>query len=128
MELKLQKLFEALEKGKPGLWIAVGFITVALLGALDALTGNEISFSLFYLIPIVMVTWAVNQKTGLLMSFVSALTLSGAELATSEADSHPLIYASNTVIRIIFYSFVTYLVAALHKAQREEGSRPAPIL
>jgi len=120
MELNLYKLFEALEKGKPGFWIAVGFITVALLGVFDALTGNEITVSLFYLIPVVMVTWAVNQKTGLLMSFVSALTLLAAELAASQAASHPLIYALNTVIRTIFYSFVTYLVAALHKSQREE--------
>lgn len=120
MELKLYKLFEALEKEKPGFWVAASFITVALLGAVDAFTGNEITFSLFYLIPIVLVTWAVNQNVGLLMSFVSALTLLGAELVAGQVYSHPLIYVLNTVIRTVFYSFVTYLVDALHKSQREE--------
>lgn len=120
MELKLYKLFEALEKGKPVFWMSVGLIGVALLGAVDALTGNEITFSLFYLIPIVLVTWAVNQNAGLLMSVVSALTIFGAELVASQVYSPPLIYALNTVIRTIFYAFVTFLVAALHKAQREE--------
>lgn len=120
MELKLYKLFEALEKGKPVFWMSVSFIGVALLGGVDALTGNEITFSLFYLIPIVLVTWAVNQNAGLLMSVVSALTIFGAELVTSQVYANPLIYALNTVIRTIFYAFVTYLVAALHEAQREE--------
>lgn len=120
MELKLYKLFEALEKEKPSFWVAASFITVALLGAVDAFTGNEITFSLFYLIPIVLVTWAVNQNVGLLMSFVSALTLLGAELVAGQVYSHPLIYVLNTVIRTVFYSFVTYLVDALHKSQREE--------
>lgn len=120
MEVKLYKLFEALEKGNPVFWMAVGFSAVGVMGAIDSFTGNEITFSLFYLIPIILVTWAVNQNAGLLMSFVSALTLLGAELVAGQLYSHPLIYALNTLIRTVFYSFVTYLVAALHKSQKEE--------
>lgn len=120
MEIKLYRIFESLEKGKPVFWLIVGIVSVGLLGAADAVTGNEITFSLFYLLPIVMVTWAVNQNAGMLMSFLSAMMLLVAELIASWVYSSPIVYLMNTLIRTAFYAFVTYLVAALHKAQKEE--------
>jgi diguanylate cyclase (GGDEF)-like protein len=100
--------------------MTTGLVSVVLLGTADALTGNEITFSLFYLLPIVLLTWAVNENAGLLLSFVSALMLLGAELIGGQRYSHPVIFFWNTLIRAIFYAFVTYLVAALHTSQREE--------
>ena len=98
----------------------MGIGTIGLLGIIDILTGNEITFSLFYLAPIVAVTWATNQNSGLLMSSLSALTLLGAEIAGGQTYSSPSIYVLNTLIRTVFYTIVTYLVAQLHKARREE--------
>jgi diguanylate cyclase (GGDEF)-like protein len=120
MELQLYKLFEALEKRKPFFWDIMGVILVALFGVLDYITGNEIVFTLFYFIPIVLVTLAVNQRFGLFLSFLSAITLLAAEIAAGQTYSHPFFYFLNTIIRTVFYSFVTFLVAALHKAQKEE--------
>lgn len=120
MELKIKRIFEILEDGHPIFWTAVGIGSIGLLGIIDTLTGNEITFSLFYLAPIVIVTWAVNQEAGLLMSLLGALTLLGAEVAAGQTYSSPTIYVWNTLIRAVFYVIVTYLVAELHKARREE--------
>ena len=98
----------------------MGIGTIGLLGIIDTLTGNEITFSLFYLAPVVVVTWAADQSSGLLMSLLSAVTLLGAEIASGQTYSRPLIYVLNTLIRTVFYVIVTYLVAQLHKARREE--------
>jgi len=98
----------------------VGIGSIALLGVIDTLTGNEITFSLFYLAPIVLVTWTVNQEVGLLMSMLGALTLLGAEIVSGQSYSSPSIYVWNTLIRAVFYLIVTYLVAELHRARREE--------
>lgn len=117
---QLYKIFEALERRNPIFWGIVGVFLVGLLGVLDFLTGNEIVFTLFYFVPIVLVTLAVNQEMGLFLSFLSALTLLSAEIATGQTDSHPVIYLLNTVIRTVFYWFVAYLVAALHQSQKEE--------
>jgi len=97
-----------------------GIVVVGLLGTVDSLTGNEITFSLFYLVPIVLVTWSVNQNAGLLMSFLSALTPLGAEIVAGQTYTHPIIYVLNTLIRGLFYIIVTYLVAELQKSRREE--------
>jgi len=120
MELKIKRIFEILENGHPIFWTVVGIGSIGLLGIIDTLTGNEITFSLFYMAPIVVVTWTVHQEAGLLMSMLSALTLLGAEVAAGQTYSSPTIYVWNTLIRAVFYVIVTYLVAELHKARREE--------
>lgn len=120
MKLEIYKVFETLEKQKPLVWGVMGVILVVLFGVLDYLTGNEIVFSLFYFIPIVLVTLAVNQRFGLLLSFLSALTLLVAEISAGQQYSHPIYYLLNTLIRTVFYSFVVYLVAALYRSQKEE--------
>jgi diguanylate cyclase (GGDEF)-like protein len=118
--LKVRTIFEAFEKRSPLFCILVGILSIGLLGVIDALTGNEITFSLFYLAPIVVITWSVNQNAGLFMSFLGALTLLAAEIAAGQTYSQPYIYVLNTLIRTIFYVFVTYLVAQLQEARREE--------
>jgi diguanylate cyclase (GGDEF)-like protein len=120
MELNIKRIFEILENEHPIFWTAVGIGSISLLGVIDTLTGNEITFSLFYMAPIVVVTWAVHQEAGLFMSLLSALTLLGAEVASGQTYSSPSIYIWNTLIRAVFYVIVTYLVAELHKARREE--------
>ncbi len=120
MELKIKRIFEILENEHPIFWTAVGIGSIGLLGIIDTLTGNEITFSLFYMAPIVVVTWTVHQEAGLFMSLLSALTLLGAEVASGQTYSSPSIYVWNTLIRAVFYVIVTYLVAELHKARREE--------
>jgi diguanylate cyclase (GGDEF)-like protein len=120
MALKIYRILEAIENRSPVFGYIVGIASIGLLGAIDFLTGNEITFSLFYLVPIVLATWAVSQNGGLLMSFLSALALLVAELAAGQTYSHPLIPFSNTLIRTLFYLVVTYLVSELKKAQREE--------
>jgi diguanylate cyclase (GGDEF)-like protein len=120
MELKLYKVFEILEKRSPLFWKLAGMIAVGLLGIIDYLTGNEIVFSLFYLVPIFLVTLSVNQKMGFFMSFLSGLMLLVSEIAGGQTYSHPVIYFWNMLIRTVFYFFFTFLVAALHQSQKDE--------
>jgi diguanylate cyclase (GGDEF)-like protein len=120
MEQRAKKFFELLESRSHLFWTVVGITIIGLLGILDYATGNEFSLSLFYLIPIVLVTWAVNFKTGLFMSFISGLTLLSAEMAAGQIYSHPIFYFLNTLVRISFYLVVVYLVAELQKSRKEE--------
>ena len=98
----------------------VGTLAVVLVGLADYLSGNEINLSLFYLVPIVLVTWSVNFRAGLLISFLGTLSWLVAEYAAGHRYSHPLIYFWNTVIRLGFFVILTYLVAALRRSRREE--------
>ena len=120
MEHNTKSFFELFEKGSPLFWAGVGIASIGLIGVFDFLTGNEIAFSLFYFVPIALVTLAVGRKTGLAMSFLSALMLLAAEIAAGQTYSHPLVYVLNTLIRTLFYGVVAYLIAELQKSRREE--------
>jgi diguanylate cyclase (GGDEF)-like protein len=102
------------------LWRGAGILYVSFIGVLDYLTGNEISLSLFYLAPIVMVTWFVDKNAGLIISFLATLSWLVAVYAAGQRYSQASIYFWNLLIRVVFYAIVTYLVAELQKARREE--------
>ena len=118
--MKIQKLFSALENRSPLFWTVVGIVSIGLLGILDYLTGNEFTFSLFYLAPILLVTWAANLKTGQFLSLLSALTLIGVQIAAGLEYSHPVFYFLNTLVRAAIYVILTDLVDKLKKTQKKE--------
>ena len=120
MKRRVQNFLETLENKSPLSWTVTGILFIGLLGILDYATGNELTLSLFYLIPIVLVTGEVNRKTGLFMSFLGGLMLLGAEIAAGQTYSHPIFYLLNTLVRTSFYIVVVYLVAELQKSRREE--------
>src|SRR6266571_5535267 len=49
--------------------LMIGLLTVGMIGALDLLTGPDISLSLFYLLPITFVTWRIGRSAGFALSF-----------------------------------------------------------
>lgn len=120
MEQRAKRFVELLENKGPLFWTTAGLAIIGLLGLIDYATGNEITLSLLYLIPIVLVTWAADRKTGLFMSFVSGMTLLGAEIAAGQTYSYTFFYFLNTLVRTLFYVVVVYLVVELQKSRREE--------
>jgi diguanylate cyclase (GGDEF)-like protein len=120
MARRAKRFLETLENKSSIFWTITGFTVVGLLGLIDYATGNELTISLFYLIPIFLVTWAVDRNTGLFMSLLSGLTLLGAEIAAGMSYSHPIFYFVNTLLRTSFYVIVVYLVTALQKSRKEE--------
>ncbi|MGW8249153.1 MAG: hypothetical protein ACWGO1_00795, partial [Anaerolineales bacterium] len=62
-----------LEKQSKETILLISLELIILLGMLDYATGYEISFSLFYLIPVSLAAWFVGRRPGLLISTASAL-------------------------------------------------------
>jgi hypothetical protein len=67
------KFLASLQKQSRFFWIVVGCILIAGVGLLDYLTGDDIAFSLFYLIPIALLTWQVGQPAGMGAAIASAV-------------------------------------------------------
>ena len=114
----VRKIFKLFEARSPLFWIITSIALVGMLGVVDYLTGNEVSFSLFYLIPISLTAWYVNPGLGLSISLLSAAAWLVADLSVGESYSHPIIYFWNTLIRLGFFFIVTYLMSELHKTQK----------
>jgi diguanylate cyclase (GGDEF)-like protein len=104
------------EKRSKAFWIIVGVAFVIILGIIDYLTGYEVSVSLFYLIPILLVVWYTDGRMGLVLSFASAFAWLIADYSAGLTYSHPSIYIWNTLLRLGFYSVVTELGSTLKKS------------
>jgi diguanylate cyclase (GGDEF)-like protein len=93
---------------------------VVLLGIVDYLTGNDYSFSLFYLMPIALITWYANPTLGIIISILSAATWIIADIAAAQTYLQPIIYFWNTLIRFGFFTVVVYLLSKLRESQKAE--------
>jgi hypothetical protein len=117
---KMRKISKALEEQSLLFWIIADIALVGLLGMVDYFTGNDYSFSLFYLIPIALITWYTNQTLGVIISILSATTWMIADIAAGQAYLQPIIYFWNTLIRFGFFIIVVYLLSKLRKSQKTE--------
>jgi signal transduction histidine kinase len=97
----------------PG-WVLVvlGVIVVLLLGLVDYLTGPEAALSLFYLLPVSMITWMVGRTAGVSISIASAGTWLVANRAWDVPNSTPVVHYWNGTVRLGFFLIVVYLLSA----------------
>lgn len=100
--------------------VLLGFLFVPLIGFLDYLTGQEIAFSIFYLVPVSLVAWLAGRAAGSVASVLAALTCLFAELASGHTHSRPGIFLWNAFILLVFFVVVALLLAALRRSLEHE--------
>ena len=93
---------------------------IAILGFINYSLGYEISFSVFYLIPVAVSAWFAEKNVALVVSFISATTWIAANHYAGEHFSHPLIPIWNAGTRLGFFLVVTVLLTKLHKSFQHE--------
>ncbi|MBI4030689.1 MAG: hypothetical protein HY370_03340 [Proteobacteria bacterium] len=96
---------------------------ICIVGFLDYITGYEISFFAFYALPIGCASWYGGQKQGRICALFSIVIWFIADNMTGHVYSHHLIPFWNGLIRLIFFVFTAYSVAAIkEKIELEENS------
>ena len=109
------------KQSKPSYVLVLGgFVLTGLIGIVDFLTGYELSFSVFYVLPVAIVTWLTSRRLGLLTSLTCAFVWIGADVTTGHRYSYPLIPIWNTLIRLAFFVIITLLLSALRRATERE--------
>ena len=84
-----------------------------LIGIIDYITGEEISLSVFYLIPVAFVTWHTGKWIGVLFCFAGATIWFFADTMTGHVYSHIVIPYWNALVRLCFFLAVSYLLTRL---------------
>jgi diguanylate cyclase (GGDEF)-like protein len=98
---------------------AGGLLFTAAIWFLEMNTGREISYAIFYLIPVSFVSWYTNRAFGLVTALASALMWLQFDLIMF--PEHDLdITLWNGVMRLGFYGIVSFLITELHEAYRRE--------
>jgi diguanylate cyclase (GGDEF)-like protein len=93
---------------------------VAAIGYIDRLTGSEISFSIFYLIPVALAFWQGGLWSGLATALAGAAAWLVADLAAGHQYKHSVIPYWNALMRgLIFVSVGVLLVRFRRTLERE---------
>lgn len=97
----------------------MGLILLGGVAVLDYVTGPELSFSLFYLIPISIVSWAVGRKIGIITAILSAGIWLIIEVISGVKYSNAFIYLWNTIIRLGFFALSVFAIRLSRTVERE---------
>lgn len=116
--MKLIKYLER-QSSKP-LVIKSAFVLVFLIGGVDYLTGEELSISIFYLLPITLVVWFANMGAGIFISVVSTAVWHMAAFMISHKYSNTLISYWNSIVQLGFFLAIVFILSALKK-EYEKG-------
>ncbi len=93
-------------------------LLVLAVGWVDYSTGEELSVSILYLVPICLTTWLVGGRWGLATALASAVAWLAADWAAGRRWGHPLIPYWNAAVLLGIFGVVVYLLSAL-KASHE---------
>ena len=97
--------------------IILSIVLVFLLGALDYVTGSEISLSIFYLLPVSLVVLRVGLRASCLIAVIGATVWVLADVLTGHAYSRQSILYWNGVVRLGFFLVVAI---TLHLRRKTE--------
>jgi signal transduction histidine kinase len=91
-------------------WIALAVAALLLVGLADYLTGFELSFSSFYLVPVSVATWFRGRGAGAALSLLSVVGSLVGDLASGARYDSAFVPWWNVLISLSFY---LAMVAAL---------------
>ena len=88
---------------------ALCLIAVASIGLVDILSGPDLGFSLFYLIPVVVASWFAGRLPGLALAVVAALAWLVAETVNRGIVSLPAT-TWNGFTRLVIFLAIAFLI------------------
>src|SRR5210317_2070209 len=91
----------------------IGMITV--FGITDYLIGPEISFSLFYAIPVSFVSWYGKKELGLSLAVAAALSWMLADQFSGHTYAYAAIPFWNAFVRLSFFVIITLLIVQIKR-------------
>jgi diguanylate cyclase (GGDEF)-like protein len=103
--------------------LALALLGVLLVGALDLLSGYEISLSLLYLVPVSLATWYSGRRSGVAIALLSSVAWFVADRAAGHLYSNQLIEFWNTLVRLGFFLVTAGLLGEVGRRLELEKQR-----
>jgi signal transduction histidine kinase len=96
---------------------------VAVIGAFDYVTGFDLNFTAFYLIPVILGVWFVNLGFGILVAALCVAVSIAGDLMAGARYSSSLVPVWNAAILLSFYFVVIWILAKLRALHLELEER-----
>lgn len=106
--------------GKP-IWLGLGILLLGTVAFLDYITGVEFSFSLFYLLPIALISWTLSERFGLAFAILSSCVWIAVDIWSGNGNrtSNLLAYMWNATARLGFFLLPVFMIR-LNRAMQHE--------
>lgn len=109
-----------LEHRSTGILSVFAVIFVLILGYLNYFIGSQISFSIFYLVPVFLLSWYVGRNAGIMISMVAALAWLAADLASAGTYPYRVVPYWNAAVLFAFFLVTTVILSRLKAAYLHE--------
>jgi diguanylate cyclase (GGDEF)-like protein len=100
--------------------LPASFLLMAIIGGMDFLTGYEMAFSVFYLLPISLLAWAGGRWLGLGGALLGAAIWGVVDHESGHVYSHPLYFYWNTGMRALLFVGMSLVISTLKKSLEQE--------
>ena len=100
--------------------VVAGVVVTIALGYADYATGYELSFAVFYTIPVGAVAWRVGRRSGLAMAVLGALVWQVSNLAAGATYQHAAVPYWNATTRLAFFVIIVFLLARIRRSLEAE--------
>jgi len=87
-------------------------VLVAVIGAADYLTGYEISFSIFYLVPVALAAWYGKRHYGTVLATVSSIVWLAMDATAGHRYVSVAILIWNAAVRFGFFIVIARLITS----------------
>jgi len=104
----------------PPVILVILIISILTLGYIDYITSYEFGFFMFYFIPIAIGGWVLGPRYAILLSVLSAITWGLSQWYSGYVYSHVIYYIWDTVIHLISFLILGYILAQIHKLLIQE--------
>ena len=113
---------ETVKKVSKTIWIVLGVLLLGMVAFLDYITGVEFSFSLFYLIPITLISWAISERLGLVFAILGSCIWIAVDIwsGNSNRTSNLFAYMWNAITRLGFFLLPVFMIRLNRALQREK--------
>jgi hypothetical protein len=94
-------------------WGALAVVIVFAFGLVDWLTGYELSFFVFYFMPVSMAAWYLGYLGAISLSILSAGVWFGADVLTGHTYSSDVYAVWNTLVRLVSFLAMGWSVSRI---------------
>lgn len=89
----------------------ISLILVTVIGIFDYLTHHEISFSLFYVLPIILSAWYGEKHAGFTLCFAATILGVLADYSSGHKFTDSSVYYWNTIVIASLFVIISYLTS-----------------
>jgi diguanylate cyclase (GGDEF)-like protein len=109
--------------------LAISTGGIAAVGAVDFLTGYEVSISFFYLAPVATASWYAGRRASVTVAALACISWIFADIGTGHVYHHPAIPFWNALIRFAIFAVNGLLVVTLRDSlfHHRELARTDPL-